>query len=165
MVVFKVLLRLIIRGGQQIASHKVSSAIVALLLIALVFVSTAKFSQPGAAQASVGSVTQPSATANYFMGQRNFDSSLIWSSLSTDLISQAEGSGATQQDLQDQLDQARELGRGLQGVSYIGGHALQNGGSMHFYVATVSTGGVSSEADEIFYVFTLDKDGKIEKIE
>ncbi len=165
MMFFRILLRLVARGLQQLAAHPVSSAVVALLLIALAFVSMANFSEPGPAQATARTSGQPAATVSYFQGQKNFDSGLIWSALSPDLVNQAEQAGASQQDLQDQLNQARDLGRELQGVEYIGGHELQKGGSMQFYVATVRSGDISTDADEIFYVFTLDQNGKIVKIE
>lgn len=165
MIVVKVLLRMVARGAEQIYAHKVSSAIVALLVIALAFVSTAKFSEPGPAQASFKAGAQPAATANYFKGQETFNSDLIWSGLSQELIDQAAIAGATKQDLQDQLDSARDSGRFLQEVSYIGGHELRKGGSMQFYVATIRSDGLSSEVDEIFYVFTLDNQGKIVSIE
>lgn len=165
MIILKAILRLVSRGVRQIAMHKVSSAIVALLLIALIFVSTAKVSEPGPAQAKAKNASQPIATENYFKGQQSFDSQLIWSSLSPELIGRAEMSGATINDLQQQLDSARELGRTLEQVSYIGGYDLRDGGSMQFYVATVKSGDSLEDVDEIFYVFTLDKDGKIVSIE
>jgi hypothetical protein len=166
MTVIQTVLRLLRSGVREIYIHKISSATIALLLIALAFVGTDRFVVPDTAHVRGHSTNdQPAATVNYFKGQQDFDSELIWSSLSPELISEAEAAGATVQDLQDQLDQARELGRTLEQVAYIGSYDLHDGGSMHFYVATVKSTVLSSDVEEIFYVFTLDQQGKITSIE
>lgn len=162
----KVIARLVARGIKHIIDHKASSTLIILLTIALIFVSTAKFSEPQGAQASqVSQAAAPATTEQYFKGQMNFNSAQIWETLSPELIRRAEASGATQQDLQDQLDRAREMGRRVKDVVYIGGYNLENGNSMQFYVVTVSDSATDDTVDQIFYVFTLDKDGKILSIE
>lgn len=166
MTVLETILGLFVRGARQVSMHKVSSAIVALLLLVLAFMISERLVAPDSVQASGrGANIQPTSTMSYFKGQQDFDSQLIWTSLSPELISQAEAAGATIDDLQDQLDEARELGRTLEQVAYIGGYDLRGGGSMQFYVATVKSTSLSEEVEEIFYVFTLDEEGKISKIE
>jgi hypothetical protein len=160
---------MIARGIKHTAEHKVSTALILLLVIALVIVSTARISIPSGASASQPEVqpivnAAPNSTEDYFRGQSTFDSALIWDSLSPELISRAEMSGASRDDLQMQLDQARELGRSVETISYIGAYNMDDGTSMQFYVATVRSSDVMPP-DHIFYVFTLDPDGKIESIE
>lgn len=161
----KVMARLISGGVKYTLNHKVSSALILLLAIALIFVSTAKFSEPTGAQASQKASVAPQSTEQYFKGQANFDSRLIWESLSDDLISRAEASGATRNDLQQQLDQAKELGREVARVAYIGGYNTDDGNSMQFYVVSMRSSTSDEALDQIFYVFTLDPNGKILLIE
>lgn len=160
----KVIGRLIARGVKQIVNHKVSSTLILLLTITLIFVSTAKFSEPQGAQASP-KMTPPASTEQYFKGQVNFDSNPIWESLSPELVRRAELSGATREDLQQQLDEARQMGRQVQEIAYIGGYGLNDGKSMQFYVVTVRNSESDTALDQIFYVFTLDQEGKILSIE
>ncbi|MDA8187517.1 MAG: hypothetical protein M0T85_05190 [Dehalococcoidales bacterium] len=163
--ILKVIARLIGRGVKQIADHKVSSALILLLLVALVFVSTARFSGPSGVQASQKTGVAPTSTEQYFKGQTNFDSNLIWQSLSPSLIERAQMSGATVEALQEQLDEAKQLGRSYEDIAYIGGYNLNNGKTMQFYVVTVRRSPTDSNPDQIFYVFTLDESGKIMNIE
>lgn len=160
----RIVARMIARGIKHALDHKVSSALILLLVIALIFVSTARTSQPSGALASQTASVAPISTENYFEGQSTFDSNLIWQSLSDELISRAEMNGATKDELQAQLDQAKELGRVVDTVSYIGGYNMEDGQSMQFYVAAVRSS-TDTPPDYIFYVFTLGLDGKIVSIE
>ncbi|MBI2955307.1 MAG: hypothetical protein HYY30_13415 [Chloroflexi bacterium] len=150
---------------KQIIDHKISTAVILVLVIALIVVSTARFSEPSGASASQKTGAAPSATEQYFKGQTDFDASLIWESLSDELIQRAELTGATQDDLQQQLDEARDLGREVENIVYIGGYNLDDGGSMQFYVVTVRGSESAMSSDQMFYVFTLDDTGKILSIE
>ena len=161
----KIVSRLVSRGVKNIIDHKISTTLILVLVIALIFVSTAKFSEPQGASASQKTSAAPASTEQYFKGQQNFDSGLIWDSLSPDLIQKAELSGVTKDDLQQQLDQAKDLGRQVEQIAYIGGYNLNDGKSMHFYVVTVRSSATDTAPDQVFYVFTLDNQGKILSIE
>ncbi len=165
MMALKVVARMIARSIKYTLDHKVSSVLILLLVIALIFVSTARFSTPNNAMASQKIGVAPATTEQYFKGQSNYDSNMIWSVLSDDLKTRAAMSGATQDDLQAQLDDAKSSGRQVDQINYIGSYSMQDGKSMQFYVATVRRSGSDTSSDPIFYVFTLDTDGKILNIE
>ncbi len=163
----KIAARLMVRVIGQLWEHKLSSAIIIILVIAMTFVGTARFSEPTSALATASSarMSPPQATEQYFQGQLRFDSGLIWDALSPELIGKAQTSGATLQDLQAQLDEAREVGRSITQVDYVGGHPMREGRTMQFYVAAVQRSATTADSEEIFYVFTLDHNGKIQSIE
>jgi hypothetical protein len=61
------------------------------------------------------------------------------------------------------LDQANRSGARLVRATYIGGHSLDDGSSVHFYaVARTQASGPDATVP---YVFTLDSDGKIDRID
>ncbi|MBI4319816.1 MAG: hypothetical protein HY675_15105 [Chloroflexi bacterium] len=156
--------RLVLRGIEELWEHRLSTAIIMILLIALIFVSTVRFAEPSIAQASVKTLSPPPATEQYFKGQATYDSTLIWESLSRELIGRAAQSGATIDDLQAQLDQSRGMGRTFDRIDYVGSYGLPDGRSMQFYVVSTRRSPVA-EVDQTFYVFTLDQTGKILSVE
>jgi hypothetical protein len=160
--------RMIARSIKYTLDHKVSSVLILLMVIALIFTNAWRVSPPNAAQAAQNNVVAgktagaaPATTERYFQGQANYDSNMIWSVLSDDLKARAEANGSTQNDLQSQLDDAKAAGRQVDQINYIGNYDMQNGQSMQFYVATVSQSPTDPAPSPIFYVFTLDTDGKI----
>jgi hypothetical protein len=107
----------------------------------------------------------PSATENYLKGNQEFNAELMWGSLAPEAQDRFRARGATTQDLQQQMDAARDQGTKLEDFSYIGGQQLPDCTSMHFYL--VLTRGPQSRADPAYipYVFTLDRGGKIARVQ
>jgi hypothetical protein len=107
----------------------------------------------------------PNATESYLKGNQSFNADLMWQALSAEAQERFRARGATTQDLQQQMDVARDQGTKLEDFSYIGGQNLPDGTSMHFYL--VLTRGPQSRNDPTYipYVFTLDRTGKIARVQ
>lgn len=107
----------------------------------------------------------PTATENYMRGTETFNAELVWNALSEEAQSRYRSRGGSMQALQSQMDQAKQAGAHLEQVTYIGGQTFPDGTSMHFY--TVLTRGPQSrgEPEPVPYVFTLDRSGKIVRVQ
>ena len=107
----------------------------------------------------------PQATESYLKGNQIFNADMMWSALSSEAQDRFRSRGATAQDLQRQMDAAREQGTKVDEFSYIGGQRLSDGTSMHFYL--VLTRGPQSRTDPTYipYIFTLDRAGKIARVQ
>ena len=107
----------------------------------------------------------PEATENYLRGQQTYNAELMWNSLSDDAADRAQSRGQAIQAQQRQLDLAREKGIKMDQISYVGGQSLPDGTSLQFYV--VGMRGLTSRSDEeyVTYIFTLDRTGKIVRIQ
>lgn len=108
--------------------------------------------------------SEPQATGDYLRGNRDYNADLVWQSLSSDARQRISGQGASQDDLQRQMEQARQRGFKLEDFSYIGGKSLPDGTSMQFYLVSVRQQ-AKSDLDYQPYMFTLDRDGKIAKVQ
>ena len=105
----------------------------------------------------------PNSTEDYLRGNRDYNADLVWSSLSPDAQNRLQGQGGSLEGLQQQMEAARQQGIKLEEISYVGGKALPDGTSMQFYLV-----GVRQQARDIDYqpyMFTLDRDGKIAKVQ
>ena len=113
----------------------------------------------------VGSSSAPTSTESYMKGTETFNAELVWNALSDEAQGRYRSRGGSQQALQSQMDQAKQAGAQLDQVTYIGGQAFSDGTSMHFY--TVLTRGPQSRAEPepVPYVFTLDRSGKIVRVQ
>jgi hypothetical protein len=113
----------------------------------------------------MGSGGAPNSTESYMKGTETFNAELVWNALSDEAQGRYRSRGGSMQALQSQMDQAKQAGAQLEQVTYIGGQAFSDGTSMHFY--TVLTRGPQSrtDAEPIPYVFTLDKSGKIVRVQ
>ncbi|MFN0070195.1 MAG: hypothetical protein ACKVVP_01735 [Chloroflexota bacterium] len=127
---------------------------------------TANRSTESGAPMSAGVTHQaPSSTENYLKGNQSFNAELMWSALGAESQERFRSRGATTQELQQQMDAARDQGTKLDDFSYIGGQQLPDGTSMHFYL--VLTRGPQSRNDPTYipYIFTLDRGGKIARVQ
>jgi hypothetical protein len=104
----------------------------------------------------------PAAANAYIVGLATGDASLMWDAYSNQARQQGESSGMSRESTQGMLDQAIRSGTRLIRATYIGSYPL-DGGSMHFYVV-VRTQASGPDATAPF-VFTLDSDGKIDRID
>ena len=111
-----------------------------------------------------GSGPAPNATEDYLRGNRDYNADLVWNSLDNDAQSRLSAGGGSRADLQQQMDSAKQQGVQLAEVSYIGGKALPDGSSMQFYLVGIRQQ-TRSDLDYQPYMFTLDRDGKIAKVQ
>jgi hypothetical protein len=164
--VVKRILHRVIRG---VVLHPIRFAIVLVALIAGAILITLQSGLPSLSLPSpsfkVGSNSAPNSTESYMKGTETFNAELVWNALSDEAQGRYRSRGGSQQALQTQMDQAKQAGAQLEQVTYIGGQAFPDGSSMHFY--TVLTRGPQSRADSepVPYVFTLDKTGKIVRVQ
>ena len=156
----------LIRG---LVVHPIRGVIMLVVLLAAAAVLLSQSSLPALSlgMPSVPRVgrSEPSATESYMRGTTSFDAQLVWEALSSDAQSRYSSRGGDLQTLQAQMDQAKQAGAQLDQVTYIGGQALPDGTSLHFY--TVLTRGPQSRAEPEYvpYVFTLDPSGKIIRVQ
>jgi hypothetical protein len=106
----------------------------------------------------------PSATEDYLRGNRDYNADLVWNSLDSNAQAQLASRGGSRDDLQTQMDAAKQKGVQIAETSYIGGKSLPDGTSMQFYLVGVRQQAGSS-IDYQPYMFTLDRDGKIAKVQ
>lgn len=106
----------------------------------------------------------PSSTEAYLRGNRDYNADLVWNSLNGDAQTRLRDGGSSVGDLQQQMDAAKTKGVKLEDVSYIGGKSLPDGTSMQFYLVGVRQQ-TQSDIDYQPYMFTLDRDGKIAKVQ
>jgi hypothetical protein len=133
-------------------------ALVAVVLLVPVFAP----SIPGLNQ--LRGTTAPPSTEDYLRGNREYNADLMWSSLSNDAQGRLRNQGGSLEGLQQQMESARTHGIKLEEVSYVGGKSLPDGTSMQFYLVGVRLQ-QRSDIDYQPYMFTLDRDGKIAKVQ
>jgi hypothetical protein len=106
----------------------------------------------------------PSSTEDYLHGNRDYNADLVWNSLDSDAQSRLTSQGGSRDDLQQQMDAAKQKGVQLAEMSYIGAKSLPDGTSMQFYLVGIRQQ-AGSNIDYQPYMFTLDRDGKIAKVQ
>lgn len=112
----------------------------------------------GAALTSVqGSLPSPQTPYTYFKAQQAGDANTMWGLLSDSL----KQSGSEQQ-LQSQLDQVRPQLGAIKQITYVGGAKEEDGNAVYLYLLTLDQGG---QTNQVTYLFTLDTQGKIVKVE
>ncbi len=122
-------------------------------------------SAPGGGTVSVpaSSLLPPSPTVEqYLKAQAAFDAKGMWAVISDELKAGVQDSTATTQQLQAELDTARQQGRRYRSATYVGGVPMREGQNVYFYVLTVD--GPEGTVD-IPYIYVLGRDGKIVSIQ
>jgi len=167
--IVKRMLHRIIRG---LVVHPIRFVIVLVALVAgigLLIVQsglpTVSMPLPSAASFKMGSGGAPTSTENYMHGTETFNADLVWSSLSDEAQGRYKSRGGSMQALQSQMDQAKQAGAQLENVTYIGGQSFPDGTSMHFYTVLTHGPQSKSDAEPVPYIFTLDKTGKIVRVQ
>ncbi len=107
---------------------------------------------------------EPGATEAYLRGNREYNAQLIWDSLSEEARQRLLSQGGSFDAIALQVQAARQGGIRLEEATYIGGRILPDGTSVQFYLVAVRP---QPQADVAYvpYTFTLDRAGKIEKIQ
>ena len=137
-------------------------ALLVVIVAAVALIPTYAPSIP--ALANLRGASAPPSTEDYLRGNRDYDADLVWGSLSTDAQTRLKSGGGSLADLQRQMEAARGAGIKLEEVSYIGGKSLPDGTSIQFYLVGVRQQ-ARSDIDYQPYMFTLDRDGKIAKVQ
>jgi hypothetical protein len=132
--------------------------VIALIVVVPMFIP----SIPG-----VGSLrgnSAPAATEDYLKGNQQYDAGLVWNSLDEAAQARLRDQGGSQDDLQKQMEASKAQGIQVAEVSYIGGKAQPDGTSVQFYLIGLREQ-TRSDLDYQSYMFTLDRDGKIAKVQ
>lgn len=118
-------------------------------------------SAPGGGIRTTG---EPAATESFLRGTREANADLVWRSLSPAAQAQMQERSITPQQRQQELEAQRALGFSMEEVSYIGGRALPDGTSLHFYLVALRPSR-TTPVRYVPYTFTVDAGGKIVKIQ
>jgi hypothetical protein len=148
----------VLRPAAMIAVVAAAIVVVAAIVLAPLYAPRI----PGVA--TLRTQTAPAATEDYLRGNRDYNADLVWNSLDSDAQRRLSSQGGSRDDLQQQMDAAKQRGVQIAEMSYIGGKSLPDGSSMQFYLVGVrqQTG---ANVDYQPYMFTLDRDGKIAKVQ
>ncbi|MCA1644240.1 MAG: hypothetical protein LC797_01820 [Chloroflexi bacterium] len=106
----------------------------------------------------------PNSTEDYLRGNRDYNADLVWNSLNSDAQTRLSAGGGSLDDLRQQMDTAKQRGVKLEESAYIGGKSLPDGTSTQFYLVGIRQP-TRSDIDYQPYMFTLDHDGKIAKVQ
>ena len=165
--IVKRLLRRLIR--LLIVGRWVALGCLALLLIGGAVGTTQGFFQvdqlPGLSISLPGPKRAPDSTENDLKGQQTYNAELVWSTLSDEALERYRARGVTMADQQRQLDLARDKGTKLEQINYVGGQSLPDGTSLQFYVVAARGPIARSDLEYVTYIFTLDRSGKIARVQ
>lgn len=112
---------------------------------------------PATLSSAQGALPPPQTPVQYFHAQETGDAATMWG-----LLSDSVKQGGTVQQLQTKLDQIKPSLGVTQQITYVGGVREIDGNAVYLYLLTVNQGG---QTNQVTYLFTLDQQGKIVKIE
>ena len=98
----------------------------------------------------------------YLKAQSSFDAKGMWEVISDELKQQLATSNTSLNDLQSELDSARQSGRRYGQAVYVGGVPLDQNDNAYFYVLTVDT---PNGTMHVPYTYVVGSDGKINSIQ
>ena len=101
----------------------------------------------------------------YIKGLTQFDAKLMWNSLSDEAIQAMRSRGGSLEALQKGLDDAKQRGARYEDITMIGNYPLQDGRKYLFYVLSRRGFTGPEQLEQVYFVFTVAKDGKITRIE
>jgi len=105
---------------------------------------------------------QPPIVERYLKAQAAYDANGMWDTMADRLKQRMMTSNNSPEQLQKELDLARQQQRSYSSVAYIGGAALNSSKGAYFYVLTVEG---PDGATRLPYTFVVDQDGKIGNIQ
>ena len=156
----------LVRGVRYLVLNPAAliGAVLVIVLVVAAVIAVPRFigSVPGLSNLRTQSA--PSATEDYLRGNQTYNADLVWNSLDNDAQSRFSAQGGSRDDLQQQMDAAKQRGVQIAETSYIGGKSLPDGTSMQFYLVGIREQS-GSNVDYQPYMFTLDRDGKIAKVQ
>jgi len=152
--------------------------LVALVAVAAIGWRTTGFSLNGLQAAALPSGSPPASTISvpatnqlppspvverYLQAQAAFDGKGMWDLISDEMKSSMQTSGnISLQQLQQELDSARQQGRRYSSAVYVGGVPMTDGQSVYFYVLKVDS---PSGSTEVPYIYIVGPDNKIASIQ
>lgn len=115
----------------------------------------------------VGAAGEPVISVEtYIKGLTSFDAKMMWATLSEDAITSMRARGGSLEALQTGLDDAKRRGAKYEDITMIGNYPLQDGRKYLFYVLTRrGFGQAVDQLEQVYFVFTVSRDGKITRIE
>jgi hypothetical protein len=160
----KRLLHRLIRG---LVRARLALLVIVVLLIALAALGGLQSVQlPALGFSLPGPKRAPDATENYMKGLQSYNAELICSSLSDEVLDRLRArAGSCLEIQQRQLDLSRERGQKFEQINYVGGYGLPDGTAYQFYVVASRGPITRSEGEYVTYIFTLDRSGKISKVQ
>jgi hypothetical protein len=105
------------------------------------------------------------AVDSYIKGLTQFDAKLMWGSLADEAITAMKARGGSLEALQAGLDDAKRRGARYEDITMIGNYPLQDGRKYMFYVLSRRGFSGPDQLEQVYFVFTVSKDGKITRIE
>lgn len=105
------------------------------------------------------------AVDSYIKGLTQFDAKLMWGSLSEDAINAMKARGGSLEVLQAGLDDVKRRGARYEDITMIGNYPLTDGRKYLFYVLSRRGFSGPDQLEQVYFVFTVSKDGKITRIE
>jgi hypothetical protein len=138
--------------------------LVGLVVVIAAIVAIPMFAPSIPALSALRGNTAPTATDEFLRGNRDYNADLMWGSLNVDAQTRLKDQGGSLEDLQRQMDSAKQSGTKLEEISYIGSRPLPDGTSTQFYLVGIRQK-ARSDLDYQPYMFTLDRDGKIAKVQ
>jgi hypothetical protein len=156
----------LVRGIRYFVLHPAAlvSVLAGIVVVVAAIVAAPLYINSVPGLASLRSQTAPTATEDYLRGNRDYNADLVWNSLDGDAQSRLSAQGGSRDDLQQQMDAAKQKGVQVAESSYIGGKSLPDGTSMQFYLVGIRQQS-GANVDYQPYMFTLDRDGKIAKVQ
>lgn len=156
------LLRRLFRGG---ALARILLVVVLGLVLVAAAVGLFQSRQPGLSSLALPLRSRaPESTESYLKGTQNYNAEQVIGSLSDEALAGGRSRGVIQEQ-QQRLDAARDRGVKMEQYDYVGGKSLPDGTSLQFYVVTMRGLGGRSEPEYVSYIFTLDRSGKITRIQ
>jgi hypothetical protein len=121
----------------------------------------------GAPSTKIGGMNAEAVPAvdSYIKGLTQFDAKLMWGSLSEEAIQAMRSRGGSLEALQKGLDDARQRGARYEDITMIGNYPLQDGRKYLFYVLSRRGFTGPEQLEQVYFVFTVARDGKITRIE
>ena len=138
--------------------------LIGLIAVIALIVAVPTFAPSIPGMANLRGASAPLSTEDYMRGNRDYNADLMWTSLNNDAQVRLRDQGGSLEDLQKQMEAAKQHGMKLEEVAYIGGKSLPDGTSMQFYLVGIRQQ-ARSDIDYQPYMFTLDRDGKIAKVQ
>lgn len=105
------------------------------------------------------------AVESYIKGLTQFDARLMWGALADEAITGMKARGGSVEALQAGLDDAKRRGARYEDITMIGTYPLQNGGRYLFYVLSRRGFVSGDQLEQVYFVFTVNREGKITHIE
>ena len=100
----------------------------------------------------------------YLRGLAEYDAERMWLAFNDGARRTIESRGGSKADLQRRLEESRSRGQFFEKFHRQGVYLLPDGGAYVFYVAVRRERAPSASASEIYYIFTIDAEGRVAEI-